>query len=326
MNCMVISEMFSERTERSSDAMAALRYLSKLTDFSHCHRQRPIKNGVNDKSVVKVFTLDRDLDRLCTESTEPILSVSVLVTVNRQLRVIQTVRLQRQPLAARNWFITARKRSLGQGYIFTPVCHSVHRGGSSSVHAGIPHTPPEQATPWDQAPPRNQAPPGSRACWEIQSTSGRYASYWNAILFVQCNYRFSRRKLTFTEITTASYKWAQILFIKKHWGKEWNSLVSMTLFSMSYYEVNRMPTYILGTEIKTKTERNTDKLGTESVLVPVQYEHHTILYKQFLSVSVPVLVSSSVNTPLPWLSNVFYASMQFKLTFQSRFHRSCCFL
>ena len=23
---------------------------------------------------------------------------------------------------------TARKRSLGQGYIFTPVCHSVHRG------------------------------------------------------------------------------------------------------------------------------------------------------------------------------------------------------
>ena len=24
---------------------------------------------------------------------------------------------------------TARKRSLGQGYIFTPVCHSVHRGG-----------------------------------------------------------------------------------------------------------------------------------------------------------------------------------------------------
>ena len=24
--------------------------------------------------------------------------------------------------------ITARKRSLGQGNIFTPVCHSVHRG------------------------------------------------------------------------------------------------------------------------------------------------------------------------------------------------------
>ena len=28
--------------------------------------------------------------------------------------------------------ITARKRSLGQGNIFTPVCHSVHRGGGST--------------------------------------------------------------------------------------------------------------------------------------------------------------------------------------------------
>ena len=27
------------------------------------------------------------------------------------------------------WLITARKRSLGQGNIFTPVCHSVHGGG-----------------------------------------------------------------------------------------------------------------------------------------------------------------------------------------------------
>ena len=39
---------------------------------------------------------------------------------------------------------------LGQGYIFTGVCDSVHRGGrgSASVHAGIPpqdHTPPPGA-------------------------------------------------------------------------------------------------------------------------------------------------------------------------------------
>ena len=31
--------------------------------------------------------------------------------------------------------ITARKRSLGQGNIFTPVCHSVHRGWVVSQHA-----------------------------------------------------------------------------------------------------------------------------------------------------------------------------------------------
>ena len=37
--------------------------------------------------------------------------------------------------------------------------------------------------PWDQAPPRpGTPPPWSRAYWEIQSTSGWYASYWNVIL------------------------------------------------------------------------------------------------------------------------------------------------
>ena len=44
--------------------------------------------------------------------------------------------------------ITARKRSLGQGNIFAPVCHSVHGGG------GVPQagTPPGQVHP--------------RACWD----------------------------------------------------------------------------------------------------------------------------------------------------------------
>ena len=32
--------------------------------------------------------------------------------------------------------ITARKRSLGQGNIFTPVCHSVHGGGACVVAPG----------------------------------------------------------------------------------------------------------------------------------------------------------------------------------------------
>ena len=31
---------------------------------------------------------------------------------------------------------TARKRSLGQGNIFTPVCHSVHRGGHAKLLGG----------------------------------------------------------------------------------------------------------------------------------------------------------------------------------------------
>ena len=65
--------------------------------------------------------------------------------------------------------ITAHKRSLGEGNIFSSVCQEFcTRGGSASVHAWIP--PPGADTPLHSA------------CWEIQSTSGRYASYWNAIL------------------------------------------------------------------------------------------------------------------------------------------------
>ena len=70
--------------------------------------------------------------------------------------------------------ITVRKRSLGQGNFFTPVCDSVHSGGvvSAPLHAGIHPPGPEADTP----------PPGY---YRIRSTSGRYASYWNAFLY--CN-------------------------------------------------------------------------------------------------------------------------------------------
>ena len=130
-----------------------------------------------------------------------------------------------------NVVITARKRSLGQGNIFAPVCHSVHRGKylgrypprkAQLPRAGTPPdryspqaytppwagTPPGRYTPWAGTPPGRYTPlgrynplgqvnpppragtpslvrytPQSSACWEIQATSGWYASYWNAFLF-----------------------------------------------------------------------------------------------------------------------------------------------
>ena len=81
-----------------------------------------------------------------------------------------------------------------EGYVFTPVCHSVHRGVSASVYAGI--HPPGANTPLGSRHPHPRSrhptptPPGSRqtppcsACWEIRATSGRYASYWNAYLLL----------------------------------------------------------------------------------------------------------------------------------------------
>ena len=48
--------------------------------------------------------------------------------------------------------------------------------------------PPDQAPPGSKHPPPESRPPPRppkrSACWEIRATSGRYASYWNAILLL----------------------------------------------------------------------------------------------------------------------------------------------
>ena len=97
---------------------------------------------------------------------------------------------------------------LGQGNIFTSVCQEFcPRGGGGGCLPQCmlgfppgadppgPGTPPEQ-TPRDQThtprtrptPPEQTSPPGPdphprEADCSIRSTSGRYASYWNAFLF-----------------------------------------------------------------------------------------------------------------------------------------------
>ena len=62
-----------------------------------------------------------------------------------------------------------------------------HPGADTPPRSRHPRSRPPQ---WDQrqapptradTPPREQTLPAS-ACWEIHATSGRYASYWNAIL------------------------------------------------------------------------------------------------------------------------------------------------
>ena len=56
---------------------------------------------------------------------------------------------------------TARKRSLGQGNVFTPVCHSVHRGCIPACN-GRGCTPPGQTPPRQTSPrqtPLRQTPP-----------------------------------------------------------------------------------------------------------------------------------------------------------------------
>ena len=62
-------------------------------------------------------------------------------------------------------FFAACKRSLGQGNVFTPVCHSVHRRGAGGLPNPLPPVvdrPPLGRPPWGRVgrpPPRMQTPP-----------------------------------------------------------------------------------------------------------------------------------------------------------------------
>ena len=86
---------------------------------------------------------------------------------------------------------TARKRSLGQGNIFRSVCQEFCLQRGSTWHPQTRYTPPPgpgtppgtRYTPRTRYTPWDQVHPPCRACCEIRSTRGRYASYWNALLW-----------------------------------------------------------------------------------------------------------------------------------------------
>ena len=105
------------------------------------------------------------------------------------------------------WIHYRPQRSCGQGNVFTGVCLSTGGEGVclSACWDAIPpwirwpppgtgrHPPPGPGRPPRPVrhPPRSGSPPGTRqtppreADSSIRSTSGRYASYWNAFLFTR---------------------------------------------------------------------------------------------------------------------------------------------
>ena len=72
---------------------------------------------------------------------------------------------KRKKLHVFRYIFTARKRGLGQGNIFAPVCHSVHggEGGEGSTWAGTP--PPMQVLPKQVHPLGQVHPPGRYTPW-----------------------------------------------------------------------------------------------------------------------------------------------------------------
>ena len=86
-------------------------------------------------------------------------------------------------------FLLPPATKLGQGYLFTGVCDSVHRGGggSASVHAGI--TPPDQTPPRARHPP-NQTPSRSDTPREQICPSAEHADTVSARavrILLECN-------------------------------------------------------------------------------------------------------------------------------------------
>ena len=71
---------------------------------------------------------------------------------------------------------------LGQGYIFTGVCDSVHRGVSGPGGISLPSTPPsDQTPPATRHPPRDQAPP-----WDQTPPPQFFGGFFLAIFFLLC--------------------------------------------------------------------------------------------------------------------------------------------
>ena len=66
----------------------------------------------------------------------PVHSVHARFIVLFQSWTIKCFLLSPAKILIKKSIITARKRSLGQGNIFTPVCHSVHRGGHAWLLPG----------------------------------------------------------------------------------------------------------------------------------------------------------------------------------------------
>ena len=92
-----------------------------------------------------------------------------------------------------------------KGYVFTPACHSVHRGVSAPVHAGIhpradtslgrnrPGRNPGQTPTWADTPlarhPLCRHPLAIHPHWADTPPAdsyccGRYAFYWNAFVLI----------------------------------------------------------------------------------------------------------------------------------------------
>ena len=117
------------------------------------------------------------------------------VSYHRQENCV-TVQMSNWQMSLFQFLLSATK--LWQGNVFTPVCHSIHRGGCLPLDlGGMSATPPWADTHPGRHPSVDTSPgrhPPAQCMLGyilpcavdagIWSTSGRYASSWNAYLLI----------------------------------------------------------------------------------------------------------------------------------------------
>ena len=121
--------------------------------------------------------------------------------------------------------ITGRNEVVAK-VMFLHVCVILFTGGvSRQAPPGTRQTPPDQAGkplgpgPWTrQQSPQNQAdppPPRQEEDCSIRSMSGRYASYWNAFLFI--SYVQKPVVCSSTCCTSGWWSWNEMFTWNLHW-------------------------------------------------------------------------------------------------------------
>ena len=126
-------------------------------------------------------------------------------------------------MAFNAWFITVHKRSCGK-VMLSEACmkNSVHRRGQipdtshpPGRHPSWQDTPTGQTPPGQADTPLGRHPPQARHPQADSYCSGRYASYWNAFLFISLKSRNSHNLLQIyafksNENNSKGYKLSQV--------------------------------------------------------------------------------------------------------------------
>ena len=101
----------------------------------------------------------------------------------------------------RAWGQTCARQPSASNFFLADV-YSIE-GQWINSYKGLSECPPRSRHPQGR-PPGAETP--CSACWDIRSTSGRYASYWNAILFMQFSAKKIQNKTNFVAAAPTSGK------------------------------------------------------------------------------------------------------------------------